>query len=128
MTTPEELAARYGRTPLRRRTRVILVVLVALFAAAALWWLVAVNKDTVEATDLGYVIDSPHEVQLRFSVAAPPGREVYCALEAMDDTFGVVGWKIVHVPASGEHVRAFTERIPTLAQATTGLVNACWVF
>lgn len=127
MTTPEELAARYGRTPLRRRTWVLLAIVLVLFAAAALWWLVAVNKDTVEATDLGYVIDSPHEVELRFSVAAPPGREIYCALEAMDEQFGVVGWKIVHLPASSEHLRAFTEYIPTLAPATTGLVNACWV-
>jgi hypothetical protein len=57
----------------------------------------------------------------------PIGRDVACALEAQDEEHGVVGWKIIEIAASEQHTRAFRESIPTVAEATTGLVNSCWV-
>ena len=66
-------------------------------------------------------------VVIDFQVTAPAGRDVACALEALDADHGVVGWRIVQLPASDQPARAFRESIPTVALATTGLVNACWV-
>ena len=46
---------------------------------------------------------------------------------ALDEDFGIVGWRVVEYPGSVETTRAFVETIPTVAQATTGTVKACWV-
>ena len=64
---------------------------------------------------------------LGFQITAPRGAAVACALEAQDEEHGVVGWRVVELPASDLHARAFREVIPTTAPATTGFVNSCWV-
>jgi hypothetical protein len=55
-----------------------------------------------------------------------PNRPVHCIVEAQDEEFGIVGWRLVTYPGS-EHSRAFTEHVPIVSAATTGLVNSCWV-
>ena len=77
--------------------------------------------------DLGFEVIDEHSVSLRFQVTAPAGADVMCAVEAQDEEFGVVGWKIVEIPASESHSQALTVSIPTVATATTSLVNTCWV-
>lgn len=126
MTTAEELDERYGRGRPRRGAWVLLAVAASLIVAVGIWWTVAANIDAVDARDIGYQVIDEHSVQLSFQVTAPRGREIICALEALDEIKGIVGWKIVTLPASDEHTRRFVERIPTVAPATTGLVNTCW--
>ena len=55
------------------------------------------------------------------------GEAVTCALEAQDTEHGVVGWRVVEYPADPAHTRAFSETIPTIAEATTGFVSSCWI-
>ncbi len=127
MTTAAELDARYGRGRPRRSLWVVLGILASGALALGIWWTVAANLTAVDADDLGYEVIDEHAVQLRFQVTAPRDREVVCVLEAQDESKGIVGWRLVRLPASPEHTRAFSERIPTVALATTGLVNTCWV-
>jgi hypothetical protein len=47
-------------------------------------------------------------------------------VEALDEEFGVVGWKIVEIPATDTHMQQLSATVPTVAEATTGLVNSCW--
>jgi len=130
MTTAAELDARYGRTvtPARRRVRWIVVGIVAVALVAVLSWVVVTNTmDDVRADDVAMQVVDERTVELAFQVSGPTGREIACALEALDEEFGIVGWRIVEIPASTDHTRVFRERIPTVAPATTGLVNSCWV-
>lgn len=127
MTTPQELDERYGRRAPRRWIAVLGGATAVAIVAVGLWWMRGSTIESVDTNDLGYVVVDDHAVELRFAVTAPRGREVHCALEALDEEFGIVGWKIIRLPASDEHTRGFTERIPTVALATTGLVNTCWV-
>jgi hypothetical protein len=129
-TTQEMLDDRYGRRTSRRRRLIgwSIVAIVALGAVAALGWsTIARSLDAVDAAGTGFVVDDEHSVSISFQLSAPRERAVACALEALDEEHGVVGWRIVRYPASAEHTRAFTEGIPTVALATTGLVNSCWV-
>ena len=62
-----------------------------------------------------------------FQVTAPAGAAFACALEALDEEFGVVGWRVVEYRAIGGELAGLRETVPTVARATTGLVNSCWV-
>ncbi len=127
MTTPQELDERYGRGRSRRWPAVLGGTAAVAVVAVGLWWMGGSTLDSVDTNDLAFQVIDEHSVELRFAVTAPRQREVHCALEALDETKAIVGWKIVRLPASGEHTRGFTERIPTLALATTSLVKSCWV-
>ena len=128
-TTQEMLDERYGRGRSSSRRWAIIVGLAAAVIAVGLfaWMTVANSLNAVSAETTGFEVTSAHEVALRFQVSVPAGRSMACALEAQDDQHGVVGWRVVEYPPSDMHVRAFRESIPTTAEATTGLVNACWV-
>jgi hypothetical protein len=130
MTTQQMLDERYGRRTSKRR-RIVgwsIVAILALSAIAALGWTtIARAIDSVEAVDTGYTTVDDRTVSVSFQITAPVGREVACAIEAQDEEHGVVGWRVVVFPASDERLRAFTETVPTLAAATTGFVNSCWV-
>jgi len=127
VTTAQELDERYGRTR-RRRTPWIIGGAVALLVVGAFSWMtVAQSMGSVDADDLGFELVDEHSVNVSFQVTGVQGKDVVCALEALDEEFGVVGWKIVEIEAGDSHSQARSVTIPTVAAATTGLVNTCWV-
>ena len=127
MTTREELDERYGRTR-RRRAPWIVGGIVAVLAVATLGWsTVSQSMSSVDADDLGFEVVDEHTVTVDFQVSGVQGNDVFCVIEALDEEFGVVGWKIVEVSAGDSHSRSISATVPTVAAATTGLVNTCWV-
>lgn len=130
MTTHDMLDVRYGRVGAARRRLITggIVGAVALAAIGGLAWMTIIGAmDDVAADDTGYRIVDAHSVVLNFQISAPPGADVVCALEAQDESHGIVGWRIIEIAASDVHARALQETIPTVARAVTGLVNSCWV-
>ncbi|WP_067198060.1 DUF4307 domain-containing protein [Microbacterium sp. XT11] len=127
MTTAQELDDRYGRTR-RRRAPWIAAAVVAVLAVGAFGWMtVTTQMNAVDADDLGFDLVDEHTVDVRFQVTGVQGKDVVCIVEALDEEFGVVGWKVVEVPAGDRHSQAVSATIPTVSAATTGLVNTCWV-
>ncbi len=127
MTTARELDERYGRTGRRPLPWIIGGVIVAAVIVAFGWMTVASQMNAVDADDLGFTVVDAHSVDLQFQFTAPRGEDVVCAVEALDVEFGVVGWKIVEIPGSEQHTQGVHVSIPTVAEATTGLVKSCWV-
>ncbi len=129
MTTQDMLDERYGRTrsPRRRWAIGAAAAAGAIVVGLFLWTTVSSSLDAVDVDTTGFEIVDEHSVVLSFQVTAPVGRAVACAIEAQDEEHGVVGWRVVELPASQEHAQAFRETIPTTAPATTGFVNSCWV-
>lgn len=127
MTTARQLDDRYGRTRRRRLPWIIGGALVLLLVGAFGWMTVAQSMSSVDADDLGYDVVDEHTVDVRFQVTGVQGKDVVCVVEALDEEFGVVGWKVVEIPAGERHAQALSTSVPTVAEATTGLVNTCWV-
>lgn len=130
MTTKEQLDERYGRTarPGRRRAFWITVGTLGAASVIALAWVTISNSTgTVGFDETGHQIVDEHAVKVSFQVTPPRGAAFACAFEALDEQFGVVGFTVVDFPASESTTTPFTQTIPTVALATTGLVQACWV-
>ena len=127
MTTPEQLDERYGRTRRRRAPWIIAGIVAILLVGGYGWGIVAQSMNQVDADDLGYTLVDEHSVDVRFQITGVQGKDVVCIVEALDEEFGVVGWKVVEIPAGDSHAQALATTIPTVAEATTGLVNTCWV-
>jgi hypothetical protein len=106
----------------------IIAIVVALVVVGVFAWSTATRQmQSVDADDLGFDLVDAHSVTVRFQLTGVQGKDVACVVEALDEEFGIVGWKVVEIPAGEEHAQAVSATVPTVAQATTGLVNTCWV-
>lgn len=128
-----ELDARYGRDRSHRiRNRLLLIGAAVAFAVVLIAWVVWAgldgSKPSVEATDTGHVLmNDERAVEVSWTLSVPPGNETTCIVQAFDDNFTVVGWKVVEIPASDRHLRSFTEVVRVAREANTGLINRCWL-
>jgi hypothetical protein len=125
------LDERYGRNPRSdRRFRLVAIVAGSFAALVMLAWLVWAGLGgaaaTLEARDTGHTIVSNSSVDVSWSLTVDPGTATSCAVQALNESFGVVGWKIVDVPASDARTRELTETVRTTELAVTGLIYRCW--
>lgn len=129
----DALAARYGRTRSRRvRDRVLLIGGAVAFAIVLVAWVVWAGLDgqkpAVQATDTSHrLMNEERAVEVSWTLSVPPGNETACAVQAFDEDFTIVGWKVVEIPASDRHLRSFTETIRVAREANTGLISSCWL-
>lgn len=134
MSETTVLADRYGSSAQQRgffrRNLVVIILTTVLVIGLAVW---ATLNDAlgfgprVESRDLAFTDLTATSVTVSFEVTASPGHEVACALEAMNEQFSIVGWKVFVYPASDQRIRTFTETIKTSQLPTTGLVYQCWL-
>ena len=127
MTTAAELDERYGRTRRRRTPWIVGGVIAIIVIIAFSWMTISQSINSVAADDLGFEVVDEHSVTVNFQISGKQGTPVVCAIQALDEEFGVVGWKIVEIPAGDDHLQQLSAVVPTVAAATTGLVNTCWV-
>ncbi|MGJ4844180.1 MULTISPECIES: DUF4307 domain-containing protein [unclassified Leifsonia] len=128
----ETLDRRYGRTPGRKRRDRwwiigVAVAFVAIFAAWTFWAGWDNDQADLEATDTAYTITDAHHVRITFTVNTPPGTPVTCAVQALNESFAIVGWRIISYPASDKRLTEYTETIKTTEQSNTGLISSCWL-
>lgn len=135
MAEPETdaLAARYGRTRTKRsRDRWLIIGAAIAFAVVLVAWVVWAGLDgqkpTVQATDTGHrLLNDERAVEVSWTLSVPPGNPTACIVQAYDEDFTIVGWKVVEIPASDRHLRTFTERVRVAREANTGLISTCWL-
>lgn len=126
----DRLDARYGRTGFGRGPWVAVVAGVVLAVAALVWffWARPIDTDSaLEWSDLAYSVDGDSAATVTWRLVVDPGREVSCALNALNTDYGIVGWQIVEIPGSTDAVRDITESIRTAEHASTAFVYGCWV-
>jgi hypothetical protein len=127
-----EINERYGRTPgNRRRIRfwgwLTAAIFVVVLGAWLLWAGLLENADALEAQNVAHTVVSDREVQVTWQLNAEPGTSTSCALQALNESFSIVGWKIIEVPPSELRTRSLTESVLTSEQSVTGLIYRCWL-
>jgi hypothetical protein len=132
MAVKTELDARYGRTSTRqKRDKTILWVLagvfVVVFGAWVVWAGLDAAKPVIDTRDLGYTIVDENLISIDSEVSAPAGTALSCAVEALNESFTVVGWKVIDLPPSKQFTRTFTVDLRTSELSTTGLIYRCWL-
>ncbi|MDN4615815.1 DUF4307 domain-containing protein [Leifsonia sp. F6_8S_P_1B] len=128
----QSIERRYGRTPERRRRDRWLLGggLLAVLVVVGAWviWVGGANSQAnLEATDTAFTIRDAHHVDISFTINAPVGQPVTCALQALNEDFAIVGWRVIEYPGSDTRVTKYTETIRTVQQSNTGLINTCWL-
>ncbi len=131
-TPSSRLDQRYGRTPRDgRRVRTVsimsAVAFVGVFAAWVVWGGLSGTSSTLEVRELGYLDVTESSVTVQWEVSVEPGVEVSCALQALNGSFGIVGWRIVELGASEQRTRQFAESLRTSERPVTGLPYRCWL-
>ncbi len=129
---PSRIAARYGRTPAKkRRDRLIYLVAGAAAAIIVVAWVLWAGLDqaggTLDAEDKGSTIVNARTVSISYEVSMPVGQTASCALQVQNKAHGIVGWRIVTVPASTRYTTSYTNTVLSSEQGVTGLIYRCWL-
>ncbi|GHD50793.1 DUF4307 domain-containing protein [Mycetocola manganoxydans] len=127
------LDERYGRSSdARKKQRRVAWIVGGIFAAIFCAWVVwaaldAVGPAALDVRDTAHVVVDDRTVEVTFELSVEPGTTSYCAVQALNDTFAIVGWKVVEIPGSDQRTRTFTETLTTTELASTGLIYRCWL-
>ena len=131
-TASTDLDARYGRSPKAKRNNRVAVIAAAVgFVAVFAAWLVGGGlleaPAQFEAKDTGYEIIDDTAVEVRWQFNVPENTDARCAVQALNSTFAIIGWKVVDVPASDQRNRDLSTTVRTTEQAVSGLIYRCWL-
>jgi len=100
---------------------------ILLGCALAVWLGLASTLGKPSWTDLGYRVIDDQAVDVTYQVSRPNGRDVTCAIRALDKGFATVGLVEVRIPGSDASTVQRTTRVRTTTRAVTGLVRSCAV-
>ncbi|MET0715386.1 MAG: DUF4307 domain-containing protein [Mycetocola sp.] len=127
------LDERYGRAPrARNRQRRLGWTAGGAIALVFLAWVVwaaldMVGPSSLDVRDTAHTVVNERTVEVTFELSVATETTSYCAVQALNDTFAVVGWKVVEIPPSEQRTRSFTEAVTTTELASTGLIYRCWL-
>jgi len=127
MTSTEALLnERYGaqRPKNAKRNRILSILGVGAMVVLAAFFAMA-NYSPVVTTDVGFRVESQWRTEVDFELSMPAGSTAVCSFEALDNSFGVVGFAEFEFGPSEIDTNRYTVAINTYALAVTGLVDEC---
>ncbi|MCQ1987720.1 DUF4307 domain-containing protein [Arthrobacter sp. zg-Y844] len=129
-TSDSRLANRYGapKRRLSRRTQIIAVsAAVAAGVVAAAWMNIPASTGTVTSKDVGYTLPEDGRVTVDFKVDKSAGSTAACAIQALNESYAVVGWKTVVLGPDAPESSTQRVELRTDSPAVTGGVSSCWI-
>ncbi|WP_029150834.1 DUF4307 domain-containing protein [Microbacterium indicum] len=129
MTTQQQLDERYGRTARSSRIATwIGVIVIVVVGVVWITWITSSGSSaqSIDADDTGFTVTDESSVEVSFRITgAHADDSVYCTLEALDEQYGIVGWKVVEIAPTDSVSSDYTGVLPTTAEANTGYVTGC---
>ena len=125
-STQSLLAERYGqkRTGNPKRNKIFgLAGVVGLTLGAAYFGYA--NYSPVKFVDFGYRVLSNTITEVDFEITKPTEATAMCEVEALNNSFAVVGYKEVSIGPSETQTTRHTVTVITTETAVTGLVSNC---
>jgi hypothetical protein len=127
-----QLAARYGRTPQKkRRDRFVYIAGGIIAAIVVVAWVVWAGLDqagsSIESQDTGHQIVNDRTVEISYQVSTSAGSAVSCALQVQNEAHGIVGWRVVKLPPSTTYTTSYTNTVRSSELGVTGLIYQCWL-
>ena len=128
----KRLANRYGQTPENAARSKIFGWLAAggfaVILGAWLWWGAVLEPPSqLQYRDVAHTIVSETNVVVNYEVTTAPGTPITCAVQALNASYGIVGWLIVDIQPSDQWTRVFETPLRTSEPAVTGLLYECWL-
>lgn len=95
--------------------------------AGAAWIAAPSPGGDVSFKDVGFSIPDAGTARVDFQITKDPEATVVCALQALNESYAVVGWKQVTIGPSEETTTGHRVSVRTDSLGVTGGVNACWL-
>ena len=122
----DPLAERYGRKNSNRKPVIVLAsTLFVIFLVWAAWASISGIQPTPKT--VGYELLNNHQIRVDFGVTKPADRAIGCAIQALKQDYGIVGYKEVSYPAGMDYLTDSVV-LNTTEPAVTGLVDHCWFY
>lgn len=119
------LEKRYGKKTANTRLLRPLAYLAVFLLAVGAVLLGLANWSPIQSTTIGFRVVSPWQTEVDFEIQMPPGEVAECTLEALNNSFAVVG----HIKRSfgpfDQLITSHTVSLNTYEEAVTGLVDEC---
>ena len=100
---------------------------VLLGCAGAAWIAIPSPSGEVTFKDVGFSITDAGHAVVDFQVTKDTDATVTCAVQALNDSYAVVGWKQVTVGPAEQATTGQRITLRTDSLGVTGGVNACWI-
>nr|WP_231713356.1 DUF4307 domain-containing protein [Arthrobacter sp. zg-Y769] len=111
-----------------RRARIIAVsTAVTAGVVAAAWMNIPSSTGTVTSKDVGFSLPEDGRVLVDFKVDKSAGSTAACAIQALNESYAVVGWKTVILGPDAPESSTRQVELRTDSPAVTGGVNSCWI-
>jgi hypothetical protein len=120
-----ELDDRYG-DPAAAAAWIAFGVIAAVIVGYFGWSTVTQSMDAVDIDTTGFQVVDAHSVTVQFQVTLR-GRAGHVRARGTGHRARRRRVARRRVPCRRAHSRSFSETIPTVAEATTGLVSSCWI-
>ncbi|WP_323960791.1 DUF4307 domain-containing protein [Arthrobacter sp. JZ12] len=91
------------------------------------------GSPAVSSKDVGFSIQGPGLARVDYEVTKDPEETAQCAVQVLNSSYAVVGWKVVTIPPAsadtpgdGRSTSHSTE-VRTESEGVSGGINACWI-
>jgi hypothetical protein len=134
---PNQIAERYGRGARQRaRNRLGVIITASGFGLLFVIWMIWVTitgANQLSPKTTAYELLGSGSVNVTFSLVKPANATVVCAVKALKQDYGIVGYKEVTLsgdkPQSSDALEVSKKvSFRTTELAVTGLVDKCWFY
>lgn len=120
------LATRYGQKSRfsTKAKRGFAILGVAAITAIAIYFGYA-NYTGLEYKEISFSVVDDRSAELTFELTKPTDSIAVCSMQALNEQFGVVGYKEIEIASQQTQTVRLTVSINTIELATTALVDDC---